>query len=86
MSTKAILSESESVNDSPVRQRFQSTSPKVGGLDAEQESECLRLAFAILGQLIADRAIEVDFNCLDWEASLKIQAEIIAETIYNYRH
>jgi hypothetical protein len=49
------------------------------------QAECLSKAFAIVGKLIAEGYLDVDFQDETWPLDLRIQTQCVAEVLYDYQ-
>lgn len=50
-----------------------------------QEAQTLSIAFAVIGKLIGEGFIHVEFNKDDWEVLLRLQVQTVAEVLYDYQ-
>lgn len=53
--------------------------------DQKREAESLRLAFAVIGTMIAENWLEVDFQDTDWHGDLKNKVTVIAEVLHEFK-
>lgn len=49
------------------------------------QAEALSVAFAVVGKLIGEGWIEVNFEAEDWHVGLRVQVQCVAEVLYDYQ-
>lgn len=66
--------------------KFQSTSVRENAPYGEKsEARSLRLAFAVVGKMIAEDWIQVDFNRDDWNDELRNKVVCVAEVLNDFQ-
>lgn len=50
-----------------------------------REAEALSIAFAVVGKMIGEGWINVDFTEQGWPVELRLQVQTVAEVLYDYQ-
>ena len=65
-------------------QTTQSPEEQPGNMGERMQAQALAVAFAVLGKMIGEGWIHVNFEEQDWQVELRLQAQTIAEVLYDY--
>lgn len=68
--------------------KFQTTKTpeeRTDNMGERMQAEALSIAFAVIGKLIGEGWIDVEFDKEDWQVLLRLQAQTVAEVLYDYQ-
>lgn len=68
--------------------KFQTTKipdQQADNIAERKQAEALSQAFAVVGRLIGENWIEVNFTDNDWHVTLQLQVQTVAEVLYAYQ-